>query len=181
MVAATTRISWYGASPTEPASIDAEDNAGITFTREDSKSGNPVTSAIPIPLVSGTVFSWPKLVALEVMAVGTTTIANRRISPSGPMPTGVHWYVKGLAVYDQPGVSNMPADHAANAHVPAGYTEATQTVPVVYDATAIVSTSLGRNGNFASMVLGIDELYGAAAGISGTIPLPTYRLSYDEA
>src|SRR5437868_2457459 len=97
MAAAVTQLQWFGASATEPAGVNAEDTAGIVFNREDSKAGNSVPAALPIPLVAGTVYSWPKQVALVVTAAGTTNIANRRISPASVLPTGLHWYVKGQA------------------------------------------------------------------------------------
>lgn len=180
MAAATTRISWYGGAAAEPAGVTAEDNAGIVFNREDSKANNSVLVAVPIPLVAGTVYSWPKLVALEVMVAGTTTISNRRISLAAPPPIGVHWYVKAQAAYVQPSAAGMPADAATDAAVPAGYTEVTAAALVVFDVAAVSSAALGRNGGFAQVLQGIDSQYAANGGQAGLIPDPTYRLTYDE-
>src|SRR5215216_1014959 len=180
MVAATTRLSWYGGSDAEPVGITAEDNAGITFNREDSKSGNPVTSALPIPLTAATFYSWPKLVALEVTVAGTTSIANRRIGIASPMPTGTHLYVQGLSAYARPAAAQMPADAGTDAAVPAGYTETFQNTPVVYHAASVSTAATGRNGYFARLLLGIDSQYAATGGVNGTVALPTYRLTFDE-
>lgn len=181
MVAATTRISWYGGAAAEPAGADAEDNQGITFNRADSKSGNSVTVAVPIPLAAATTYSWPKLVALEVTQVGTTLIANRRFSLAAAMPQGLHWYVQALTAYVQPAAADMPADAVADAAVPAGYVEATQNALAVYDAASISSAALGRNGKFARCLAGVDSRYASNGGVAGTIVLPAYRLTYDEA
>jgi len=182
VVAATVRLSWYGASPTEPSGITAEDNAGIVFNRENSKAGTSVTAGLPIPVIPSTIYSWRKIVALEVTAVGTTDLANRRISIASPWPAGLHLYMMPLATYADPALGTKPTDNlTTDAVVPSGYTEVVFPILTVYDATTIASTSLGRNGDFCAMVLGVDSAYAAGGGLAGSIPIPVYRLTYDEA
>lgn len=179
MVAAAVRISWYGGSASEPAGVNAEDNAGIVFNREDSKAGLAIASGVPLPLAPATNYSWPKLLALEVTGVGTTGIANRRISLTAPMPTGTHWYAQNLTAYQQP--ASVGPDAATDATPPGAYTEVTSTALFQWDNTSVSTAALGRNGNFCRNVFGVDSQYAAGGGSQGTLALPTYRLSYDEA
>lgn len=102
MVAAVTQIQWFGGSPTEPVGVSAQDAIGLIFNREDSRTGTAISAGVPIPSAASTLYSWPKLLALAVMQTGTTTISNRRLSLAGPMPTGMHMYVRGLSAYVQP-------------------------------------------------------------------------------
>lgn len=182
MTNAVTEIAWYGGSVSEPAGVNAEDLTGIAHNREDSRAGTGIGAGIPIPTTPQTVFGWPKLVALNVTTAGTTTISNRRIWLDSPPPTGVRVLVKGVSAYTQPSDSGRPADIGSDGGTPSGYTVVPSSTPLpVYDATAVSSAAVGRNGTFAQLVLAIDSTYGTDGGTSGLVTLPGYRITYDEA
>jgi hypothetical protein len=183
VVAAVTAINWYGASATEPVGQSAQDSTGIIFNREDSKAGTSVNAGVPIPMATSTLYSWPKLVALVVTAIGDTNIANRRFSLSGALPLGVHWFVRGLAAYVQPApfADNLTTNGALPSDGGAAFSEASPTNTPVYDAASVSTAATGRNGGFCQMLAGLDGTYQSSGGVAGTIPLPPYRLMYDEA
>ncbi len=175
MAAAVVRASYFGASATEPAGVSAE--TGIKFNREDTQVGT--TGPIPIPSTTGTNFSWIKNLALEVTTAGTTSITNRTVRFASAPTTGIKGHFKYSATYAQPASGNKPADDGATNDVtPTGFTVLTA-VGQGYDAASVATSSLGRNGGFCVLVLGVSNLYTGGAG--SAVALPNIELGYDEA
>jgi hypothetical protein len=158
MVAAVVQLAWFGGSATEPAPTNAEDNAGITFNREDSKAGNSVAAGVPIPTSPATNYSWPKLVALNVTTAGTTTISNRRMSLVSSIGTGLHWLVRGLSAYVQP--AQVAADAGSDNVVPA----------LAAPSAAPGLTAGGSGGTWAAATAWVKVTY---VGVGGGETLPS--------
>jgi hypothetical protein len=148
---------------------------GITHGRDASITS---TAVIPIPTSTGTHFSYPKWLFLDVTATGgsSTTISNRTVAIATATSTGVHHWFKYVAQgsYVQP-AGNLAADAGGNGATPATYTECT-TSPGAYDASGITNNT-GANGGYCVSGIGIDNLY---AGGGGTASLPSLSIAYDE-
>lgn len=176
MTAATVRLSWYGGSASEPAGVDVE-TVGITLARADAVNSNVYSQGVPAPL-SGTTYSWPLLVALEVTTPGTTSLSNRRVQLPGGVPAGIYLYAAGLSAYAQP--SSAPADGAGNGDVPSGYTLLSGSA-VTYAAGSQSAASAGRNGDFCALLLGVAATYRSGGGAGGVqTALGTLQFQYDE-
>jgi len=170
---ATVRVSYYGASGTEPAGVTAE--TGIKFNREDTQTGT--SAPVPIPTATGTNFSWLKNLALEVTGAAATSLSNRKAALASSPTSGLLVHFKYSATYAQAASGNMPAASGSNGATPAGYTQMT-TTPQSYDNASASANSTGRNGGFCQVVLGVDYSY---AGGGGQATLPNILISYDEA
>lgn len=171
-MAATVRASYYGASATEPAGVNAE--TGCKLNREDTQNG---TTPVPIPTATGTNYSWIKQLALEVTATSSTAITNRRVSMSSAPSAGLTLHFKAGA-YVQPATGNMPAAAGTNDATPATYTLMT-TSPQVYDAASVSTGSAGRNGSLVQIVMGVSNLFTGGAGSATVVPNAVF--TYDEA
>lgn len=171
---ANVKVAYYGGAASEPAgaSVDGVGGAGLVFDRSDALAGSTL---VPLRTAAGTNFSAVKQLALKVITAGGTTLSNRRLYASGAALTGVGLYVLAGASYlDQTGAPSVPGSSGSDGAAPAGYTPVTGTA-VVYDAAG-ASGSAGRNGAFARLVLGVDNLY--TAGPS-TVSVPLV-FEYDE-
>lgn len=151
--------------------------SGIKFNREDTQSG--ASAPVPVPTTTGTNFAWVKQLLLEVIAPDATSLSNRKVLLSGVASAGlVLWFKDGTATYVQPASDNKPTDSGANGATPAGYT-ACSTSAQTWDPAIVSAGSAGRNGNFITVVLGVDFRYVGGAG--SAITLPELKLQYDEA
>ncbi len=155
----------------------ANAETGAKMSREDSLAG---TTPIPIPLATGTNFSWIKNLVLAVTGAGTTTMSNRRIQMASSPSTGLQlfWKLVAVASYVQSAVGNMPAASGSNGATPAGYTLMT-TSPVQYDNTGVVTSGTGPNGGMTVIVLGVDFTF--VGGPGNATALPSLTFTYDEA
>ncbi len=172
-MAATVRVSWYGASAIEPAGVTAE--TGIKYSRENNQSGS--TAPIPIPTTTGTNYSWVKLMALEVTGADATTGTNYTIRRTGAPTGGLELFFKGVASYTNP--TTGPGDSGSDGPAtPATYTVFTASAQQ-YDAGGDSLNSTGRMGDFADTVMGVDSSYAGGGGTA--IALPDIEFGYDEA
>ncbi len=155
----------------------ANAETGAKMSREDSLAG---TTPIPIPLATGTNFSWIKNLVLAVTVTGTTSITNRRINMASSPATGLQlfWKLVAVASYAQAAAGNQPAASGSNGATPAGYTLMT-TSPVQYDNTSVATSSTGPNGGMTVIVLGVDFTF--AGGPGNATALPSLTITYDEA
>lgn len=172
-MAATVRASIAtGAGPTL-----ASAEGGIKWNLADSATDT--TTPIQIPTATGSTYSWVKNLLLEVTATGTTALSNRKIRRTAAPPTGMEVFFKdGGATYAQAAVGNKPADAGTNGPAtPATYTAMTA-VFQAWDAASVSAGTLGRNGNFVIVALGVDATYAGGAGTAQTAP--TLELQYDE-
>lgn len=171
-MAATVRISYFGASGTEPAGANAE--GGINFNLADSLTG---TTPIQIPTATGTNFSWIKNLALEVTGTAATAITNRQVYLGGTPTSGLKVHFKQDATYNQAASGNRPSASGSNGATPSGYT-ALSTTPQTYHSGSVSAGSTGRNGDFCVVVCGVDNTYSAGGGSAA---LPDLKINYDEA
>lgn len=175
----TVRISYYGASATEPAGVNAE--AGFTFGLADSLDSHtsPVTIPSGAPSGTGTAFAWQKNFALEITATAATAITNRQVKMASSPATGLFLAWKDNPTYTQPASGNKPTDSGSNgANPPTGYTAMTTSF-AQYDNTSHSAGSTGRNGDFCTVVAAVDGTYAGGAG--SATALPNLVISYDEA
>lgn len=173
------RISYFGASATEPAGVNAE--AGFTFGLSDAldSSAAPVTIPSGAPSGAGTNFSWYKQLALEVTATAATAITNRKVKVASSPATGLALAFKDGTTYAQAASGNKPTDAGTNGgSPPTGYTAMTTTAQS-YDNTSHSAGSLGRNGDFCVVVASADGTYAGGAG--SATALPNIQFQYDEA
>lgn len=182
-MAATIRVSYYGASAGEPAGSTAE--TGITFSRSDAKVPAAGTAPTPIPTATGTNYSWIMLLAFEVTATDTTSINNRTVRYATSVTAGLALFFGNTSTYRQPASGNKPADSGsagpatptpAGANAPGSYTGLT-TSAQQWDNTTTATSSTGRKGNFCELVFGADNSY---AGGGGQAALPNLTMAYDE-
>jgi hypothetical protein len=169
-MAAITRIGY--ASGAGPTFSNAE--TGIVYNREETLAGatNPVVKLN----ATGTAFSWPKVLCLEVTTADTTSISNRRHHIASAPATGLRlWFRNDGNTYTR-ATANAAVDSGTNDSTPAGYTAA-PTTATSYDATSVTAAT-GRNGSYLSYAFGVSNLYlgGASTGVS----LPSLTLTYDE-
>lgn len=171
-MAATVRMSYEsGAGPTL---VSAE--TGIKYNREETLAGT--TAPIPRPVATGTAFSYPKSIRLEVTATDATTLSNLRVNVSGTAPaTGLAlWYRDDGATYQRPNAL-AAADAGTNGATPAGYS-AMPTSATQYDATGASASTTGGKGDHISTALGVSNNYAGGAG--SAIALPDLVITYDE-
>lgn len=175
MANAVIRISYYGASATEPAGVTAE--AGFCYNRSDTRAG---TTAVPQPAATGTAFSHVQQLALEVTTIGTTTIGTLQVRLGTSLTAGLTVGFLGNATYlNQTGGTGAGSDSGSNGAVPSGYTAMTTSYQT-YDATTGISTgSTGRKGTFCRCVGGVDNSYSGGAGTG--IAMPNHLITYTEA
>lgn len=172
-MAATLEFDYYGASSTEPTGANAE--SGFKFAREDTQSGSATN--IPIPTATGQNFSWYKLFALKVTAIGGT-LTNFTAKLNTAPTTGFRLWFKSLASYTQPTGANKPVDDGtANGAAPSGYTALSTSIQQWY-AGPISGGTTGRKGDFLALVLGVGFDYAGSGGINAG--LPNITISYDE-
>lgn len=173
-MAATIRMSYYGANASEPAGVTAE--SGFKFNKADSISG---TTPISKPTATGTAFSYVKQLALEVTGTGTTTIGTLQVKMGSSPSTGLGLHFLGNATYlDQTGGTGAGSDSGSNGASPSGYSAMTTSYQT-YDATTGISTgSTGRKGTFCRTVCGVDNNYAGGAGTG--ISLPDISIQYTE-
>lgn len=182
-MAATIRMSYYGASAGEPAGATAE--TGITFSLSDAKAPAASVSPITKPATTGTNYSWIMLLALEVTGTAATTINNRKIRFASAVTAGLQSFWGDQATYRRPAAGSLPTASGSNgpatptpagAGAPGSYTAFTTSL-VQFDNTSVSAGSTGRNGHFAELVFGVDSSY---AGGGGAATLPNIEVSYDE-
>lgn len=169
-MAATVRVSY--ASGAGPTLTNAE--TGVKWNREETLAGT--TAPVPVPTSTGTNYSWPKPMCLEVTGADTTSISNRRIRASASPATGLSlWYRDDGTTY-QRGNAALTDNASTNNAAPAGFT-ALPTTDTVYDASSITAAS-GRNGDYVSFALGVSANYAGGAGTA--IATPSIIFTYDE-
>lgn len=166
----------YIATGAGPTTADAE-ATGVVFSREDSATG---TTAIPKPTATGTNFSWPKTLFLNVTAGGgSTSLSNRKIRVATAPSAGLELHFKdGADTYSQAAAEADVDNTSADGAQPTGYTAMTTTFQT-WDAVSAAAVDATRNGNYVVVALGVSSNYAGGAG-SG-IALPDIELQYDEA
>ncbi len=171
-MAATVRASIATGAGATLASAET----GIKFNRDESQTGT--TAPIPKPTATGTAFSWPKVLTLEItVADAATSISNRRIHRASAPSAGLAlWYRDDAAVYNRP-VAVASADSGTDDSTPTGYTAMPSTA-TVYDAASSAATPTGRSGDYVAVALGVSNLYVGGAG--SAIALPNIVVTYDE-
>lgn len=183
-MAATVRVSYYGASAAEPAGSTAE--TGITYSLSDAKQPASGTSPVQIPTSTGTNYSWIMLLALEVTATAATAITNRTAKLATAITSGLAIFWADQATYRRPVSGNKPSDSGsagpatptpAGSGAPGSYAALT-TSPQQWDNTSVSAGSTGRNGDFIETVGAVDSSY---AGGGGQAALPDLTVTYDEA
>lgn len=173
-MASVLRIStWTGAANSAGAGASAE--GGIKYNRQNSLTG---TTPIPIPTATGTAFSWPKFLGLEVTTDGSTAISNRGIKMNSAIATGMHLWFKATATYTTP-AAVADTDSASNGATPSGYTEVTTSNQTYHAASVNSNTGTAVNGQYLVTALGVDNLY--TGGASSAAAVPTHTVQYDEA
>lgn len=155
----------------------ASAEGGVCFNREDSIAGT--TNPIPIPVTTGTNFSYPKYLCTSVTVAGTTTLSNRKIWSDGAPTTGLALFYKAAASYTQ-ATAVAAADSGSNGATPAGYTAlpTASGSAATWDATGVSTASTGKNGNYVVLALGVSNTYTGGAGTG--IALPALKFQYDE-
>lgn len=173
MCAAIVRASY--ASGVGPTLATAE--TGARYNREESLAG--ATTPVPVPVATGTNFSWPKVFRLEVTTIdAATSISNFRHRISAATGTGLKlWFIDNGVTYTQV-AAVAAADSGTNDSTPAGYTAA-PTTDTVYDAVSYPAGTVGGKGDYIRYALGVSNLYVGGAG--SAVALPSLVVSYDEA
>ena len=174
---AVVRVSWYGASATEPAGVTAE--SGVSLDRSDSQQGSePVLLPTTTP---GTSYSFIKQVALEVLTTAATTLSNGSVRATAVMPPGIAWMYKASDTY-QGTAGGPPAsleESGSNPAVPSGFAVPT-TSPAVYSTLGMSTGTTGRKGPFVQLVGGLSREYARLWAAHGIVKLPSLVMSYDE-
>jgi len=150
---------------------------GAKYNREETLAGT--TAPIPKPTATGTAFSWPKVLRLEVTTLdAATSLSNLRHRIASAPSAGLKlWFKDDAATYVR-STAVAAADAGTDDATPAGYTTA-PTADAVYDAASYSAGTTGGKGDYLSYALGISNLYVGGAG--NNIALPTLTLTYDEA
>lgn len=172
-MASTVRAStWVGGSDTAGAGASAE--SGAVFNKANSLTG---TTPIAIPTATGTNFSWPKFLGLEVTADGSTSLSNLGVKQASTPTTGLQIFWLATTSYATPAAVADTAS-GSNSAVPSGYTLMTNS-NVTYDATGAASTTgTAVCGKYLKVSLGVSNTYAGGAG--SATALPTLTISYDE-
>lgn len=159
----------HGATPTV-----ASAESGIGFGRAD---GVTPTTPIPLPTSTGTAFSWPKWLHLQVTAGGgSTSISNRTVRIASTPSTGLEMFFKdGGSTYTQASTV-VAADSGTQGADPAGYTPLT-TSSQTWDAASVAATNGARNGNYLNLAIGVSNNF---AGGAGAAALPNIIMGYTE-
>ncbi len=168
---ATLRLSY--ASGAGPVLATAE--TGIKYNREETLAGT--TAPIPRPVATGTAFSWPKVVTLEVTATDATTISNRKVHISGAEDAGLEVFYRDDGDVYTRSTAIAAADAGTDGATPAGYTSA-PTSATVYDAGSDSAGVTGRSGDYVSLALAVSNTYAGGAG--SAIALPDVIVTFDE-
>lgn len=166
---ATIRASWYGGSASEPAGVTAE--TGVVISTSDAEAPGVGTAPILHPSATGTNFSYPMLLALEVTVTSATAITDRTIAASGAFTTGLGFFFADQPTYRQPGSGNQPAASGSNGatptprgtSAPGSYTGIT-TSPQGWDATSHSAGAAGRNGDFVELVGSVSNNFAGGSG-----------------
>lgn len=180
MAGAVVRISYFGESASTPAGTSGE-TTGMCFNRNDTRSSGSAPVAIPTG-VSGTNYSYPKYLALEVTTTGTTSISNRQVAMSSQPPAGLKLYWGTSSAYVQP-AANIAADTTGDDIDPDGATTDWTLLTTSYVAYSTYSsdTAAGKNGNYVKLGLGVSSTATYLGGPGSAIALPNVTLQYDEA
>jgi hypothetical protein len=171
-MAAVVRASY--ASGAGPTLATAE--TGAKYNREETLAGT--TAPIPKPNATGTAFSWPKVMRLEVTTLDATSISNFRHNIASAPSTGLAlWFKDDATTYTQV-AALAAADAGTNGATPAGYTVC-PTTATSWDAGSYSASTTGGKGDYIRFALGVDNLYVGGAG--SAIALPNLIFTYDEA
>ena len=174
-MAATVRIyQETGTGTTTKTNVDAADGTPPKFGTDDAVAS---ASAISIPNTLGTNYSANKLCYLNVTVAGATTISNRQVKQNAAF-SDIHlaFFWKALAAYAQGAV--LTASGSAGPATPATYTAMTTSL-ALWDNTGVSTASTGKNGNYLSLAVGVDNSF--AAGANSAFANPDLTFSYDEA
>lgn len=172
-MAATVRASY--ASGAGPTLANAE--TGWKYNREETLAGT--SAPIPKPNATGTAFSYPKPVRLEVTATDATSISNLRHRIASAPSAGLKlWFRDDGATYQRGNALAAADNGTTDDATPSGYTAA-PTSDTVYDSGSYSASSTGGKGDYLSYALGVSNLYTGGAG--SAIALPNLILTYDEA
>lgn len=137
------------------------------------------TTNIPIPVATGTHFSWDVWLYLWCSADGGSThISNKTVQLATAEATGLHNWFKAIAIasYVQP-TTNLAADSGSNGATPAGYTEDLSASATQYDGASTAATNSAMAGAYSVVGLGVDFLYTLGGG---TGAVPSITSAYDE-
>lgn len=181
MAASVTQISVFSCSATTPAGTSGE-TTGLCLNRADTRSGT--SEPIPIPTsTSGTNYSYPKYLGLEVVTTGTTSIENRQVARSSAAPAGILLYWATSSSFVTPaaviGVANTSADDVDPDGATTNWTALTTTY-VAY-STASATTVAGLSGKYAKIGIGVSSTGTYTGGPGSAIALPDLLFQYDEA
>lgn len=178
-MAATVQVSYFGESASTPAGSSGE-TTGMTFNRSDTRSSG--ASPIPIPTgVTGTNYSYPKYLGLEVTATGATSIENRKIARSSASPAGLIVYWATSSAYVQPAAVVAADTTGDDVDVDGATTDWTAlTTTYVAYSTGTVATAVGKSGDYAKVALGVSSTGTYTGGPGSAIVLPDLIFSYDE-
>lgn len=181
MAAAVVRVSAYSCSATTPAGTSGE-TTGLCFNRLDSRS---LTSGpIPIPTsTSGTDYSYPKYLGLEVTTTGTTSIENRMAARSSAAPAGLLLYWATSSSFVTPAAVIAASNTSADDVDPDGATTNWTALTTTYVAysTATETTVIGLSGKYVKFGLGVSSTTVYTGGPGTAIALPDLLVQYDEA
>ncbi|MDD4867963.1 MAG: hypothetical protein PHQ28_12855 [Mycobacterium sp.] len=180
---ATVQASYYGGSAMEPAGVNAE--TGIVFSQSDAQAPAAGVAPVDKPTVAGTNYSYIMLLAFEVIATAATDLSDRMVFWESTPGAGTQVFFADQATYRRPASGNQPNASGSDgpdtptprgADVPGSYDGIT-TTPQGWDATAVSTGSMGRNGDFVELVAGIDSTF---AGMSDQYTEPDLILEYTE-
>ncbi len=174
MAAATVRAYEDNGSGPTSTSVDSVGGTAPKFGTDDNVQS---TATLSIPTATGTNYSYWKNFYLDVTVAASTTteITNRRISMGSSITAGLGLFFKAnTGAYSQG--SSTTSSGSNGPATPSGYTAMT-TSTQVYDSSNAASTSTGKNGGYAQVILGVDATY---AGGPGSTTLPNIVLTYDE-
>jgi len=181
VAASVVQVSVFSCSATTPAGTSGE-TTGLCFNNLDSRSLTSGPIAIPTS-TSGTNYSYPKYLGLEVTTTGTTSIENRQIARSSAPPAGLIIYWGTSALYVQPAAVIAAANTSADGVDPDGATTNWTALTTSYAAysTASAATTTGLSGVYAKVGLGVSSTTIYTGGPGSAIVLPNLLFQFDEA